>query len=209
MAKLNNQIGYLNGKYWIARPFLTYQPERHELLLQSTQSKEKEAAQLRERLTSINQTATRQDIKIEELANNLLQARQSMESVSAENQQFKIERQIWKSSESRVVKESQDFLKERNSANDRIRELQDALNESDRKAGTKLKRLEDQIEQLNRDLQLSRKQLADVLDDHRTLSAKRDAELRESQIKMERMVILVKTLTTLCRPLILKGQRAN
>lgn len=162
--------------------------ERHELLVQSTQSKDKEAAQLRERLSSINETATRQDIKIEELANNLLQARQSMEAISAENQQYKIERQIWKSSEARVLKESQDLLKERNSANDRIRELQDALDESDRKSGAKLKRLEDQTEELNRDLQLSRKQLTDVIDDHRTLSAKRDAELRESQIKMERMV---------------------
>lgn len=143
---------------------------------------------MRERLSSINDTATRQDIKIEELANSLLQARQSMESVNAENQQYKIERQIWKSSEARVLKESQDFLKERNAANDRIRELQDALDESDRKSGTKLKRMEDQVEELNRDLQLSRKQLTDVIDDHRTLSSKRDAELRESQIKMERMV---------------------
>lgn len=86
------------------------------------------------------------------------------------------------------MKESKDFLKERNSANDRIRELQDALEENDRKAVAKVKRLEDRMEELNRDLQLSRKQLADVIDDHRTLSAKRDAEIRESQIKTEKLV---------------------
>ena len=114
-----------------------------------------------------------------------------METVTAENQQYKIERQIWKSSEARVLKESQDLVKERNAANDRIRELQDALDESDRKSGMKIKRMEDQVEEVNRDLQLSRKQLADVIDDHRTLTAKRDAELREFQIKMERMVLFL------------------
>ena len=184
--------------------------ERHELLVQSTQSKDKEASQLRERLSSINETATRQDIKIEELANSLLQARQSMETVTAENQQYKIERQIWKSSEARVLKESQDLVKERNAANDRIRELQDTLDESDRKSGMKIKRMEDQVEEVNRDLQLSRKQLADVIDDHRTLTAKRDAELREFQIKMERMVLfLFFFFTFFYRQLILSVPRVN
>ncbi len=184
--------------------------ERHELLVQSTQSKDKEASQLRERLSSINETATRQDIKIEELANSLLQARQSMETVTAENQQYKIERQIWKSSEARVLKESQDLVKERNAANDRIRELQDTLDESDRKSGMKIKRMEDQVEEVNRDLQLSRKQLADVIDDHRTLTAKRDAELREFQIKMERMVLfLFFFFTFFYRQLILSVPKVN
>lgn len=82
VAKLNNQIDYLN--------------ERHELAVQSSKAKDQESQQLRQRLTAINETATRQDIKIEELSNNLLQARQASESINAENQQLKIERQIWK-----------------------------------------------------------------------------------------------------------------
>ena len=44
-----------------------------------------------------------------------------METVTAENQQYKVERQIWKSSEARVLKESQDLVKEKSAANDRIR----------------------------------------------------------------------------------------
>jgi molecular chaperone GrpE (heat shock protein) len=82
VAKLNNQVTYLN--------------ERHELLITSSQSKDKEFEQLRERLAKINETATRQDIKIEELSNALLNSRQSFEKLSFENQQFKVEKQIWK-----------------------------------------------------------------------------------------------------------------
>jgi nucleoprotein TPR len=175
VAKLNNQIDYLN--------------DRHELLIQSSQAKEKEVEQVRERLSLINQTATRQDIKIEELSNAVIQARQNLECCMGENQNLKVEKQIWKASEQRMVKESQDVLKERNLANDRIRELQDHLDERDRKSGIKMRKMEEQLEEMNRDLQLSRKQLADVIDDHRTLTSKRDAELRESQIKMERLTV--------------------
>ena len=70
--------------------------ERHELLISSSQSKEKEFDQLRERLASINETATRQDFKIEELSNALLNSRQIFEKISTENQQLKVEKHIWK-----------------------------------------------------------------------------------------------------------------
>ena len=87
------------------------------------------------------------------------------------------------------MKESQDIARERNSANDRMRELQNHLEEKERKSGTKLKRMEDQLDEMTRELALSRKQISDLMDDHRTLTSKRDAELRESQIKIQKLVI--------------------
>jgi response regulator RpfG family c-di-GMP phosphodiesterase len=86
------------------------------------------------------------------------------------------------------LKESQDIIRERNTANDRIRELQNHMEEKDRKSATKVKRVEDQLDELTRELALSRKQVSDLMDDHRTLTSKRDAELRESQIKIQKLV---------------------
>lgn len=175
VAKLNNQINYLN--------------ERHDMLLKSAETKNREFEQLHERLATFNNMSARQDAKIDELSNSLMISRQSLEKITIENQQMKVERQIWKTSEARHVKEAQDLIRERNTANDRIGELQAHLEDQNQKSASQLKKVQDQMEELTRDLRLSRKQLADAIDDNRTLTSKRDAELRESQIKMERLKV--------------------
>ncbi|KAJ3313257.1 hypothetical protein HDV04_002241 [Boothiomyces sp. JEL0838] len=173
VAKLNNQISYLN--------------DRHEMLLNNLQSKEKEFEQLKERFSALNTMSTRQDLKIEELSNTLSSTRQTLDTTTFENQNLKLEKQVWKQSETRMSKDVQDLIKERNLANDRIREIQSLLEEKDHAHLQNAKKFEAQIEQLGRELQLSRKQLNDLLDDQRTLSSKRDAEMREYQLKVEKL----------------------
>ncbi|KAJ3322833.1 hypothetical protein HDV06_002694 [Boothiomyces sp. JEL0866] len=173
VAKLNNQIAYLN--------------DRHEMLLSNLNAKEKEFEQLRERFSVLNTMSTRQDLKIEELSNTLSNTRQTLDTITFENQNLKLEKQVWKQSESRMSKDAQDLIKERNLANDRIREIQSLLEEKDHIHIQNVKKFESQIEQLGRELQLSRKQLNDLLDDQRTLSSKRDAEMREYQLKVEKL----------------------
>ncbi|KAJ3275866.1 hypothetical protein HDV01_006732 [Terramyces sp. JEL0728] len=173
VAKLNNQISYLN--------------DRHEMLLGNLNSKEKEFVQLKERFSALNTMSTRQDLKIEELSNTLSTTRQSLDTVAFENQNLKLEKQVWKQSESRMSKDVQDLIKERNLTNDRNREIQSLLEEKDHAHLQNVKKFESQIEQLGRELQLSRKQLNDLLDDQRSLTSKRDAEMREYQLKTEKL----------------------
>jgi nucleoprotein TPR len=173
VAKLNNQINYLN--------------ERHELVLQNIETKNREFEQLRERIASLNTMSGKQDAKIEELSQSLATARQAVDQLNNENQQLKIEREIFKNSETRSANEIKELVRERNSANQRIRELQLHLEELTRKHELQMSKLQDKLDEMTRDLQLSRKHLADIMDDNRTLAAKRDAELRESQIKIEKL----------------------
>jgi len=69
--------------------------------------------------------------------------------------------------------------------------------------------MEDQVEEVNRDLQLSRMQLADVIDDHRTLTAKRDAELREFQRNEWYWIFFFCFFILFYRQLILSVPRVN
>ncbi|KAH9244044.1 hypothetical protein BASA81_018584 [Batrachochytrium salamandrivorans] len=118
----------------------------------------------------------------------------SLESLQSENQQLKIERGVWKSSETRAVRDAQDLTRERNSANDRLRDLQHELDERVRVVASERAKAEDRLESLNRDIQLVRKQLADTLDDNRTLNAQKDSEQKEAHIKIERLTAQIEKL---------------
>jgi phage shock protein A len=132
--------------------------------------------------------AAKQDAKVEELSSSLMEQRQKVDQLRNENQQLSIEREVWKSSESRAVRESQEFSKERNSANERLNELQRNFVDQGHVHESQMAKVDQRIKEMSRELQTSRKQLADLMDDHRTLTSRREAELNEFKIKSERFI---------------------
>ena len=184
-ARLNTQV--------------TYQQERYSLLVTSTEGHSKELSSLREKLSNAASTLTRQESKLQESSTSLHEARQTLELIRNENQQMKIEKEVWKASESRAVKERQDLVRERNAATDRLREVQHQLDDKDRIATAERKRLEERLEEAHKELyafwnsilrtrQTTRKQLTDLMDEHRSMSARHDLESKESQSKSGHLV---------------------
>jgi predicted RNase H-like nuclease len=66
--------------------------------------------------------------------------------------------------------------------------LQEHIREHDQKSCAQIAKMQELTDQLSQELQLARKQLANLMDDNRTVTAKRDSELREYQIKIEKLV---------------------
>ena len=123
-----------------------FQQERYDLLITNTDGQAKEIALLREKLNASASTLTRQETKIQELTVSISEARQTLEIYKNENQQMKIDREVWKATESRTIKERQDLVRERNSAIDRLREVQHQFDDKDRLATAERKRIESQLE---------------------------------------------------------------
>ncbi|KAH6570117.1 hypothetical protein BASA62_004475 [Batrachochytrium salamandrivorans] len=186
-TELSIQVAKLNNQH-------QYSQERDSFINKKLQYQEEESAQLRQRLQTLSDLSSRHDAKTQELTDGLMNARMSLESLQSENQQLKIERGVWKSSETRAVRDAQDLTRERNSANDRLRDLQHELDERVRVVASERAKAEDRLESLNRDIQLVRKQLADTLDDNRTLNAQKDSEQKEAHIKIERLTAQIEKL---------------
>ncbi|KAL2914443.1 Protein mlp1 [Polyrhizophydium stewartii] len=186
-ADLSIQVATLNSQH-------QYAQERHDFLRSKLAAQESESQQLRSRMQLLTEQSARQDAKTQELTDSLMEARLASDTLRGENQQLKIEREVWKSSEARAIREAQDLVRERNAANDRLRELQLQLEERERLASTEKIKADDRLEVLSRDLQLVHKQLSDALDDSRTISARRDAEQKEAHIKIERLTTQIEKL---------------
>lgn len=130
--------------------------------------------------------AAKQDAKIEELSSTLMSLRETNEHLRSENQNIKIEYEVSKKSETRAINDSQELLRERNNANERLRDFQRHFEEKERNHELQCNKIEERLEESSRELQVSRRQLSDLIDDHRSLSARREAELKEFQMKSER-----------------------
>jgi nucleoprotein TPR len=163
----------------------SFQQERYDLLIANTDGQSKEGALLRDKLSSAASTLTRQESKIQELTVSLSEARQTLEIFKNENQQMKIDREVWKATEARTMKERQDLVRERNSTIDRLREVQHQFDDRDRLATGERKRLENQLESVQKEMQSTRKQLSDLMDEHRSMSARHDLQSKESQSRIE------------------------
>jgi nucleoprotein TPR len=162
-----------------------FQQERYDLLVANTDGQSKELAVLRDKLSTAASTLTRQESKVQELTVSLSEARQTLEIVKNENQQMKIDREVWKATEARTIKERQDLVRERNSAIDRLREVQHQFDDRDRLSTAERKRLENQLESVQKEMQSTRKQLSDLMDEHRSMTARHDLQSKESQSKIE------------------------
>ena len=162
-----------------------FQQERYDLLVANTDGQSKELSLLRDKLSTSASTLTRQESKIQELTVNLSESRQTLEIIKNENQQMKIDREVWKATEARTIKERQDLVRERNSTIDRLREVQHQFDDKDRLATAERKRIEGQLELAQKEMQSTRKQLNDIMDEHRSMTARHDIESKEAQSRIE------------------------
>lgn len=147
-----------------------------------------------DRLANLMAIAAKKDAKIEEQYEIIINLRDSIEKIDRELKQKNVEQEVWKASETRAIRECEEYLRQRNSATERINDLQRNFDEREHNHEKITKKLETRLEEVSRDLQKSRKQLSDMMDDQRTFTARREAELKDAQIKSEKYIKDVENL---------------
>jgi hypothetical protein len=120
--------------------------------LKSFESQSKECEQLRESSLRIAPISAKQDARIEELSSTVMDLRLKLENISHENSQLLIEKEVWKSSKARALAESQELLSERNSANQRLAELQRTLESKDHLYHVNNNKLEKKLDETSQEL---------------------------------------------------------
>ncbi|KAJ3414464.1 hypothetical protein HDV05_006557 [Chytridiales sp. JEL 0842] len=187
-SDLNVQIARLNST-------LEYQNERYRTISQNIDIQTKENSQLRERISSLIKNLSVQESKTQELSNQLVEARLSLDSAQTEARQLRGEKEVLKSSEARALAENQGLLQQRNMANEHLKSLQKMFDELDRHAKEASAKAEEKVARLDKDLESARQQLSNALEETRVLSSKRELETKDAQIKIERLKAEVSDIT--------------
>eukprot|EP00842_Homolaphlyctis_polyrhiza_P006575 jgi/Hompol1/6919/HPOL_000686-RA len=166
-----------------------FNEERNNFFSSKLAMQEHEASELRKRLQIMTEQSGRQDARTQELSNAMMEARIAADTLRSENQHLKVEREVWKASESRALKEVQDLMRERNSANERLNDIQLKFTERESAWNAEKLKLDERLEVLIRELQVVRKQHADAMDELRGSTLQHESVRKDLQLRCERLNI--------------------
>jgi nucleoprotein TPR len=129
--------------------------------------------ELQRRSQSLAESAAKQDLRTQQVAEDLVEARGLLDSMRNEIANLKAEKEFWKSVEKRLTEEIESHSNERNRLNILNANLQNLINEREHSDSEIRRRLQAQAESMESELQNTRRKLDTELEDGKKSALRR------------------------------------
>lgn len=163
---------------------VTLTHERYEMLQANYTMLKNENGELQKRSQSLSERSAQQEMKIQQVAEDLVESKGLLESLRNETANLKAEKQFWKTVEKRLTEDNQSLTNERDRLNTLNTSLQNLLNERDYSDNTSRRRLEVQVETMESELQTLRRKLSDEVEESKRVASSRAFEQQQYQTKI-------------------------
>lgn len=167
---------------------LTLATERYEMLQSNYNAARNENSELQKRSQSMSENAAKQDLRIQQVAEELVEARSLVDSLRNENANSKAEKDLWKRIESRLTEDNKGLLDERSRLNKLVSDLQNLQNERELAESETRRRLQGRVDSLEAELTESKKKLETEIEDSRKASLRREYEENQSRTRIDDLV---------------------
>lgn len=191
---LNDQIDQLsNDKSSIsvqlarAQSQLELFDERYKNLLENIRYSKSENEELQKRNNELQNTLSKQDIRTQQVAEDLVDAKSTSESLKSEIMNLRAEKSLWNSVEKRLNEDNKSLTEERTRLNSLVINLQNIQTDRERSESERQRRLENEIESIQSELKSSKKRLEDQTLELRALQLRKDFEDKASQDKINNL----------------------
>ncbi|KAJ5579350.1 hypothetical protein N7450_008217 [Penicillium hetheringtonii] len=158
---------------------------RGELLQSNFNMLKSENSELQKRYSSILENANRQDIRTQQAAEDLVEAKGLLESLQRENANLKAERDLLKTVEKRLYEDLENLRNERSRLDTLNGNMQSMLNEREHTDSENRRRLESTVETLESELQSTKRKLNDETENSRRAALRRDYEQEQNQKRID------------------------
>ena len=105
-----------------------------------------ENTELQKRSQQMGENAARQDLRTQQVAEELVEARSMSESLRNENANAKAEKDLWKRIETRMTEDNKSLMDERSRLNKLVSDLQNLQNERELSDSETRRRLQGRVE---------------------------------------------------------------
>ena len=166
---------------------------RLEMLQGNYNMLKNENLELQKRSQSLSEQAARQDIRTQQVAEDLVESRGLAESMRNEVANFKAEKGFWKNVEKRLTEENQGLLSDRDRLNTLNANLQNLLNEREHTDADSRRRLQSQVETLESELQAARRKLTEETEETKRIALRREYDNQQNQSRIEDFVTSLST----------------
>ncbi|KAI3162023.1 hypothetical protein DTO039G3_8381 [Penicillium roqueforti] len=162
--------------------------QRAELLQSNFTMLKNENVEIQKRYSSLFENANRQDLRTQQAAEDLVEAKGLVESLQRENANLKAEKALWKNIEKRLIDDTENLRNERGRLDSLNANLQTILNEREHSDSESRRRLQANVESLESELQSTKRKLNDEVEESKKASMRREYEQETSQKRIDDLV---------------------
>ena len=158
--------------------------DRYEMLQTNFDLLKKENAEMQKRFQESFESSAKQDLRVQQTAEDLVETRGLADSLRNENANLRAEKDFWKTVETRLNEDNNNLVQERSRLSTLNASLQSLLNEREHSDGEVRRRLQAQIDGLEKDVQSTKAQLHAKEEEFRQLASRREFDNGENHTKI-------------------------
>ena len=185
LSRLN---GELRSEVVRSNSQVTLAHERYEMLQANYAMLRSENAELQKRSQFLSDSAAKQELRVQQVAEDLVEAKGLVDSMRNETANLKAEKDFWKTVEKRLIEDNENLSNERNRLNGLNANLQNLLNERERSDNEARRRLQTQVDGLERDLQATKSNLVEETEENKRIAQRREYDNEQSQKRIDDLV---------------------
>lgn len=178
LSKRNNQL-QTDSSRTISQ--LSAANQRFEMLQANFSMLKTENEELSKRYSSAIENANKQELKVQQAAEELVEARGLVDSIQRETVNLKAEKDLWKSVETRLVEDNESLRNERGRLDKLNASLQNILNEREHSDSETRRRLQSNVEALEAELQTTKRKLNDEVEEGKKATLRKEYENDQAQ----------------------------
>ncbi|UNI18014.1 Protein mlp1 [Purpureocillium takamizusanense] len=167
---------------------LRIESERREMLQANYVALQGENVELQKRSQSLSEMAAKQDIRTQQVAEELIEAKGLLDSMRNETANLKAEKKLWKEIQDRMSKENENLIEEKNRLNNLLATQQSLENERNISESEARRKAQTKIESLERDLSETQRKLSKEAEETKKLQLRKEFEAKEAQKRIDELM---------------------
>ncbi|MDA4131759.1 MAG: hypothetical protein OK454_01355, partial [Thaumarchaeota archaeon] len=185
MDRLSGEKSSLQAAVSRVSSQLTLATERYEMLHSNFVALQSENQELQKRGQNLSESAARQDIRTQQVAEDLIESRGLLESMRSENANLKAEKTLWKGIQDRLNQDNESLVQDKNRLNGLLATQQSLQNERDLNESETRRRLQTQIDSLDAELKTTKRKLDEEVKEAKQAQLKKDYDAQQSQKRVD------------------------
>lgn len=162
--------------------------ERREMLQSNYVALQNENTELQKRSQSLSETAAKQDIRTQQVAEELIEAKGLLDSMRNETANLKAEKSLWNGIHERLTKDNEGLIEEKNRLNNLISTQQSLENERTMSESEARRKAQSHADTLERELTEARRKLSTEAEETKKLQLRKEYEGKEAQKRIDQLM---------------------
>ncbi|KAI9885371.1 MAG: hypothetical protein M1823_002843 [Watsoniomyces obsoletus] len=155
--------------------------ERFEMLQANYNLLRSENFELQKRANNIAETSAKQDLRTQQVAEDLVESRGMVDSMMKEIANMKAEKDLWKRIETRMTEDNERLRNEINRINELMSHRENLQNERELSSSETRRKMQAQLERYEAELQSTKQKLDGEVEDSKKAALRRELEMQQHQ----------------------------